>query len=359
MPFPLSRPRYLALMAEAVALAAAERPHPNPRVGALVVDDEGRVLGAGVHTGPGTPHAEPRAIAAAGDGALGATLVVTLEPHDHQSRTPPCTEAIIAAGLSRVVIGAIDPNPRVAGRGVARLRAAGIETMTGVAADEVETNDPGYFHWRRTGRARFVHKAALTLDGQTAAADGTSQWITGVEARSDAHRLRASVDAVMVGAGTVIADDPLLTVRLPERPGFQPRPIVVAGRRPLPPAAAVLGRHPIVFSPVPLDGPGEVVVVPGAGGSADLVAAARILPEMGVLDVLVEGGATLAGSLLRSGLVDQGVWYVAARVAGGIGRAVFDQAFETLSTALDVEITDVRMVGGDVRLDWRPAGRPS
>ncbi|MGH8875215.1 MAG: bifunctional diaminohydroxyphosphoribosylaminopyrimidine deaminase/5-amino-6-(5-phosphoribosylamino)uracil reductase RibD, partial [Acidimicrobiia bacterium] len=230
----------LELMRRAIDLARPNRTHPNPRVGAVVVAPDGTVVGEGAHPGAGLPHAEALALAAAGDAAAGATLYVTLEPCGHHGRTPPCTETVVASGVRRVVVGVTDPDPRVAGAGLARLRATGLEVTVGVLEAEVEALDPAYFHHRRTGLPLVTLKAAITLDGQAAAQDGTSQWITGPEARADAHRLRAEADALMVGAGTLRVDDPLLTVRLDGYEGPQPVPVVVAGRRPLPASARAL-----------------------------------------------------------------------------------------------------------------------
>lgn len=341
-------------MAEAVELASGHRPHPNPRVGATIVDSRGAVVGRGAHERPGTPHAEVLALAEAGPAAAGATLYVTLEPCAHHGRTPPCTEAILASGVVSVVVAVIDPDERVAGAGIARLRQAGVDVEVGVGADLAEALDPGYFHHRRTGRSRVIHKAALTLDGQIAAVDGTSQWVTSEEARRDAHRLRASVDAVMVGAGTLFVDDPRLDVRLEGYEGPQPRPVIVAGTRPLPPRAAIWDRDPLVVAAAPLSAPGEVVIVPGRGGAVDLASALVATGEAGLLDVLVEGGAGISASLWEGGLVDAGVWYLAGKVAGGIGRGVFDRPFAGIADARVVEMTGVTRIGPDLRVEWRP-----
>ena len=339
------------LMREAISLAAGTRPHPNPRVGALVLGPDGLLVGRGTHAGPGFPHAEVLALEEAGDRAAGGTLVVSLEPCDHTGRTPPCTEAVLASGVARVLVGAEDPDPRVAGRGLARLRAAGLDVRSGIEAEGAEALDPGYFHHRRTGRPRVTWKAGLTLDGWAAAADGTSRWITSEESRADGHRLRAAVDAVMVGAGTVLADDPALTVRLPGYSGGQPRPVVVAGRRPLPPEARIWGRHPLVLTPGAADYPGEVVPVPGPDG-VDLAAGLAALGERGLLDVLVEGGPTLAGALLRAGLVDRGVFYLGARLGGGQGKPALVGTFATLSHGRQVRIESTAALGPDVRIEF-------
>lgn len=337
-------------MLEAIRLAAAEHPHPNPRVGALVLDVAGRVVGRGAHAGPGTPHAERLALAEAGDRARGGTVVVTLEPCAHLGRTPPCTDAVIASGVVRVVAGVGDPDQRVAGRGFELLRERGIEIVAGVAAEEVYALDPGYFHHRATGRPLITVKMAATLDGQSAASDGTSKWVTGTAAREDAHRLRAASDAVMVGSGTVIVDDPRLTVRLPGYEGPQPRPVVVAGRSPIPPAAAVFGRDPIVYSALPLDVPAEVVVMPGLDG-VDLDSMVADLGKREFLDVLCEGGATLAGAILRGGLAKRLVVYLAGALAVGMGRPMLDGVFASMDQLTPVEITDVVRLGPDLRVD--------
>lgn len=339
------------LMREAISLARPTRPHPNPRVGALVLDAAGEIVARAAHAGVGEPHAEALALAAAGERAGRGTLVVTLEPCDHTGRTPPCTEAILASGVSRVLVGAVDPDPRVSGRGLARLRSAGLEVRVGIAEVEARALDPGYFHHRRTGRPRVTLKAALTLDGQAAAADGTSQWITSEAARADAHHLRAVADAVMVGAGTLAADDPRLTVRLPGYAGPQPRPVVVAGRRALPSEARLWERRPLVLAPGPLEAPGEVVVVPGAEG-VDLPAGLAALGVRGIVDLLVEGGPTLTGSLWRAGLVDRGVFYLGALVGGGAGLPALAGAFATLGAARAVEIVSAGPVGPDLRVEF-------
>jgi diaminohydroxyphosphoribosylaminopyrimidine deaminase/5-amino-6-(5-phosphoribosylamino)uracil reductase len=344
-------------MSEAIDLAAGALPHPNPRVGAVVIDSAGEVAGRGRHDGgPGNPHAEVLALAAAGERAAGGTIVVTLEPCDHEGRTPPCSAAIRAAGIARVVVGAGDPDERVSGRGIAALRSAGIEVVEGVCAAEVEAMDPGYFHHRRTGRPLVTLKAALTLDGQAAAADGTSQWITSPEAREDAHRLRARVDAVLVGAGTVLADDPRLTARAGgSEAGAQPRPVVVAGSRPLPREAAVFGRDPIVFVPAAVPLPGRVVEMPGPGG-VDLGGVIDHLGSEGIVDLMVEGGPRIAGSLLSGGLVDRLVLYLGARLAAGTGRPGFAGVFGTLADAVPVAIRSVAQVGPDLRIDCSIGG---
>lgn len=344
-------------MRRALALAARARPHPNPRVGAVLLDDTGQPVAEGFHLGPGHDHAERAALSAlAPPFPDGLTMVVTLEPCDHHGRTPPCTEAIIEAGVRRVVVGATDPDTRAQGKGVERLRAAGIDVEVGVLANEVEAADPAYFHHRRTGRARFTLKTAATLDGQTAAADGTSQWITSEEARRDVHLLRAASDAVMVGAGTLRADDPALTVRLEGWTGRQPVGVVVAGAKPLPENRALWQRtDTVVITDRHLDVSAKSLVVPaGRDGLPDLERAAVALADSGHLAVLVEGGSRLAAALWRQRLIDAGVAYLGGRIAGGTGKPMLAGEWATFDESVRVEIGDVRRLGPDVRVEWLP-----
>lgn len=336
-------------MARSLDIARDTYPHPNPRVGAVVVDAKGEPAGEGSHAGPGRPHAEVVALNSAGISARDGTIYVTLEPCVHVGRTPPCVGAIVAAGIRRVVVAAEDPDVRVAGKGMEALRAAGLEVEVGVMADEARALDPGYFHHRRTGRPMVTLKAAATLDGQVAALDGSSQWITDEVARKDAHRLRATADAVMVGAGTLRADDPRLDVRLPEYSGPQPVPVLVAGTRPIPVDARLVARDPIVLSPVAIEGL-DTIVAP-ADGAVDLRLGLEGLGRRGIVDLLVEGGPRLAASLLSENLVDRIVLYLGARVAGGAGKTVFEGEFSTLSQSRRVRITHVGTVGVDVKIE--------
>lgn len=342
---------YEDVMHRAIRLTAETRPHPNPRVGAVVISADGSILSEHAHQAAGRAHAETLALRDAGSAARGATLVVTLEPCNHFGRTSPCTDEIIDAGVARVVVGAIDPDERVSGSGIERLRSAGVEIITGIAEEAVIAADPGYFHHRRTGRPRVLVKLAATLDGQVAAADGTSQWITGIDARRDVHRLRSASDAVVVGAGTLMADDPALTVRLDGYAGPQPRPVLIAGTRSLPENRRVYSREPIVYAPGAADvaPPVELVEVPGDHG-VDLQGALKDLGTRGILDVLVEGGPTLAGSFAEANLVDEYVLYLAGKLALGAGRPMFDRTFVTLADARPVAITDISPVGADVRV---------
>lgn len=340
-------------MARALQLAAAHRTHPNPRVGAVVVTPQGSVVGEGSHTGPGSDHAETLAIRQAGPEARGSALVVTLEPCAHHGRTPPCVDAIIGAGITRVIVGAGDPDERVSGKGIEALLAAGIEVEMSDEPASAEAVDPGYFHHRRTGLPRVTLKYAATLDGSVAASDGSSQWITSPESREDAHLLRSEVDAVVIGAGTLRHDDPLLNVRLEGYDGPQPRPIVVAGQSPLPENARLLHSRPVLIRTH--SGPdwegAESVVVDG-DALPDPVAAARAIADLGYLDVLIEGGPTLASAWWGAGLVSRGIVYIGSKIGGGRGLSPLAGDFAHITNASDVDIVDVRRVGSDVRIEF-------
>lgn len=320
-------------MRQAIDLARSHQPHPNPRVGAVILRPDGSVRSSGAHRDVGMPHAERVAIAAGVE--PGDTLVVTLEPCNHEGSTPPCTDAIIDTGIAKVVVGAVDPDERVSGAGIARLRDAGIDVDLGILAAEVEAMDRAYFHHRRTGRARATLKVASTLDGQVAAADGTSRWITSRAARTEVHRLRAEHDAVLVGIGTVVSDDPALDVRLDGYDGRQPLPVVLTGRRSIPDGARIARRDPLAI---------------GGPSGADPESVVHALPEHGALSVLIEGGPTVSRAFLDAGVVDEIIWYVGARLAGGVGRPAIGGTFETIAGARTLDITDVARVGPDVRI---------
>ncbi len=324
-------------MQQAMELGRAARPHPNPRVGAVIVNRDGHVVGTGNHVEPGTRHAEVIAIEQAGDRSMGSTMYVTLEPCNHWGRTGSCVEAIRTAGIAEVVVAARDPNPNVAGGGVEALVGSGIAVRLLHPTDE--SCDPAYFHYHRTGRPLVTLKAALTLDGSVAALDGTSQWITNEASREDAHRLRAASDAIVVGAGTVRADDPLLTVRLPDYDGAHPLPVVLSGRRGISKDRRILERNPLIAQPNP-------------EGRVDLHVLLEELSARGCFDVLVEGGPTVARSFWEAGLVDRGVFYYGGKMAGGTGRPVVDGPFGTLEQAHSVTIVSVDQLDGDVRLEF-------
>jgi diaminohydroxyphosphoribosylaminopyrimidine deaminase / 5-amino-6-(5-phosphoribosylamino)uracil reductase len=358
-----------AWMARAVALAEGGRgtASPNPMVGAVLVRD-GRVVGEGFHRAAGLAHAEALALAAAGELAAGATCYVTLEPCAHHGRTPPCADALVAAGVTRVVAAVPDPDPRVGGAGLARLLAAGVTVEVGVGGEAAAEQNAAYLTHRRLGRPRITLKAAASLDGKLAAPDGTSQWITGPAARADAHRLRAEADAVCVGAGTALADDPRLTVRLPGWSGRQPLRVLVdaAGRvgaighlfdgeaetlvatTPAVPAAAVdawkaAGAEVLMCEPDP------------TGQLVDLHDLARALGERGVLELLVEGGPRLQASLWAAGLADRLVWYLAPLAIGGAAPGLLGTGAATLADARRLRLASVDHLGDDLRVVAFPA----
>jgi diaminohydroxyphosphoribosylaminopyrimidine deaminase / 5-amino-6-(5-phosphoribosylamino)uracil reductase len=355
-----------AWMARAVALAEGGRgaTSPNPMVGAVLVRD-GRVVGEGFHQAAGRAHAEAAALAAAGADAAGATCYVTLEPCAHHGRTPPCADALVAAGVARVVAAMADPDPRVDGAGLARLRAAGVEVVTGVGAEAATEQNAAYLTHRRLGRPRVTLKAAASLDGKVAAPDGTSQWITGPAARADGHRLRAEADAVLVGAGTALADDPRLTVRLPGHAGRQPlRVLADASGRVGPGGHLFDGEAPTLVATTPAapaaavdawKAAGAEVLIckqdPGGQG-VDLPDLTRGLAARGVLELLVEGGPRLQASLWAAGLADRLVWYLAPLAIGGAGAPglLGGAGAATLADARRLRLASVDRLGDDLRL---------
>jgi len=352
-------------MARALALAERGRGHtsPNPMVGAVLVRD-GKVIGEGWHQAPGQPHAEAVALAAAAAAARGATLYVTLEPCAHTGRTPPCADAVASAGVARVVAALVDPDPRVAGAGFRRLHAAGVELSVGDSADAAAEQNAAYLVHRRLGRPRITCKAAASLDGKVTAADGSSQWITGPAARADAHRLRAESDAVAVGSGTALTDDPGLTARPPNIEVIRPplRVLVdTSGRVPAtarlfspeaPTLVATTGRASAGAREAWVRAGAEVLILPAGPHGVDLVTLVRALGERGVLELMVEGGPTLQASLWAAGLVDRLVWYLAPIVLGGAATPglVPGVVAPTLAAARQLQIAVVRPVGPDLRV---------
>lgn len=310
---------------------------PNPRVGAVVVDRHGAVAGVGHHEGAGTPHAEVVALARAGERAAGSTVYVTLEPCAHTGRTPPCTDALLAAGVARVVYAVPDPSAR-GGGGARRLSEQGVrvEHRPDAAAEELVA---AWAFAVRHGRPWVIWKVAATLDGRAAAADGTSRWISSPEARADSHDLRARCGAVVAGTGTVLVDDPALTARHPDGSLRDRQPWRVAvGRRPVPPTARLRdGSAPTLV--LPTHDPHEVL---------------GELHAREVRQVLLEGGPTLAAAFWRAGLVDEVVAYLAPALLGAGPTAVGDLGIATIGDLARLELTDVRRVGPDVRLTARP-----
>jgi diaminohydroxyphosphoribosylaminopyrimidine deaminase/5-amino-6-(5-phosphoribosylamino)uracil reductase len=334
-------------MARALELArdSGVRKGPNPAVGCVLLGEDGRVLAEGFHRGAGTPHAEAAALAAlwaAGGSAAGATAVVTLEPCAHHGRTPPCADALIDAGVARVVFGQTDPNPVAAG-GASTLRSAGIEVTGGLMAAEAEAINEVWSAASRMGRPVVTWKVAASLDGRIAATDGTSQWITGEAAREQVHELRADVDAVLTGTGTVRSDDPRMTARLAERARPVAQPLrVVMGESEVPSTAAFRSST---------EG-GSLVL-----STRDPSRALATLMSVDVRHVLLECGPRLASAFLRTDLVDRIVWFAAPLLLGGSALAVAqDIGVGTLTDARRWQLREVRSVGSDVRMDFSRAG---
>jgi len=318
------------LMLQAVAAGEKARymASPNPWVGAVIVNERGVVIAEGHTQVPGESHAEIDALRRAGDAARGATMVVTLEPCCHVGRTAPCTDAIIAAGIARVVVGILDPDTRVSGQGVEQLRASGVDVEIGIEENVVRAQLAAYLWHRVTGRPYVVAKVAATLDGAVAMADGSSQWITGEPARRDAHVVRAQSQAIIIGAGTVRSDDPRLTARLDD--------IV------LEPLRVVLGEVP----------PGAKVR-PCLERHGDIGLVLDELGQLEVLQVLVEGGPSTTSAFFEAGLVNHVVWYVAPAFAGGGGTvgALRDLSTPTIKALRRGRVVSVTRIGEDIRVD--------
>jgi len=343
------------------ALELAERglytTTPNPRVGCVIVRG-GEIVAEGWHERAGEPHAEAIALAAAGERARGATAYVTLEPCSHQGRTPPCSEALVGAGIARVVAAMEDPNPLVAGNGLRRLRAVGIESACGLMETQARELNIGFAARMTRGRPWVRMKIAASLDGGTALANGRSQWITGTEARRDGHRWRARACAVLTGIGTVRDDDPRLTVREVET-SRQPARVVVDSRLETPGSARILApgtviaaaRHDAVRGAALSAKGAEIVVIPNASGKVDLAALMRELARRQMNEIHVEAGHRLNGSLLRENLVDELVVYLAPSILGDSARGMFHlPELEALPARYQLEVKDVCIVGADVRI---------
>ncbi|PWG62164.1 bifunctional diaminohydroxyphosphoribosylaminopyrimidine deaminase/5-amino-6-(5-phosphoribosylamino)uracil reductase RibD [Spiribacter halobius] len=347
------------------ALRLAERGRwtcdPNPRVGCVLVRD-GEAVGEGWHERAGGPHAEVLALEAAGAAARGATAYVTLEPCSHYGRTPPCADALIEAGVARVVIGAGDPNPRVGGRGVERLREAGVAVAGGLMAEAAEALNAGFMRRMRGGLPWVRCKVAASLDGRTAMASGESRWITSAAARRDVHRWRAASGAIVTGVDTVIADDPRLTARDVDGPFLAPRRVVLDSHLRTPTEARLLrddggvtllhvGEMPPREQALVRAGAHLQQVAAGDDGRVELTAALRALAADEVNEVLVEAGPTLSGALLQAGLVDELIIYLAPHLMGHEGRPLLALAgLEQMSQRLALTVTDQRRVGEDLRL---------
>jgi len=365
-------------MRRALQLAALGRytAQPNPCVGCVVVQGE-RIVGEGWHRRAGEPHAEPLALQAAGNAARGATVYVTLEPHGYHSRTPPCTAALIGAGVRRVVCAVLDPNPQVHGDGVRQLEAAGIEVVVGLLEAEARELNQGFEKRMVSGMPRVVVKIAASIDGRVALANGASRWITGEVARADVQRLRARAGAVLTGIDTVLSDDPQLTVRDPgiDTLGRQPLRVVLDSRLRMPATARML-REPgetLLFVDAALAAAArsgaaraaDVLGIEQAGGSVcgvaledgrvDLQAVLRELGRRQCNEVLVEAGPTLAGRMLQLGLADELVVYLAPKLLGPDARAMLQlPSIANLRDSLQFKLCGSETLGDDVKLTWRP-----
>lgn len=362
------------LMARAIQLAAKGiyTTEPNPRVGCVLACD-GEIVGEGWHVRAGEGHAEVNALAQAGERARGATAYVTLEPCSHFGKTPPCADALINAGVSRVVAAMQDPNPQVAGQGLARLRAAGIEVDCGLLESDARDLNPGFIKRMQQGLPWVRLKLAMSLDGRTAMASGESQWITGPQARADVQRLRARSGAVISGADSVLLDDSALTVRATElgldaelataAAASQPLRVLIDGRLRVPlqqrlfrevGPVLVVCTDPQQRAADYLAQQIELLTLPGADGKVDLAALLRELAQRGCNEVLVESGAGLAGAFWRAGLVDELIVYMAPRLLGSRARPLLELPFDEMAEAMDLDVTDMRVIGGDWRITARP-----
>lgn len=362
-------------MARALKLAARGlwTTDPNPRVGCVIVRD-GEIVGEGWHEVAGEPHAEIHALQMAKDKAQGATCYVTLEPCCHHGRTPPCTDALIKAGITRVVASNTDPNPLVAKKGIEQLTKAGIAVTTGILSAETEQLNVGFFKRMRHNRPYIRSKLAMSLDGRTAMASGESQWITSQDARRDVQGLRARSSAVMTGAGTVLSDNPKLTVRAEELPLQvstpkiirQPLRVIVDAYLSTPPDASIFAQtgQTLIFTislnetiKEMLEKAGaKVVVLPSINGELDLnVVCEMLATEYQVNELLLETGATLSGAMLRAGLLDEIIIYMAPMLMGNQARGLFHlPQLERLSQHIPLEISDVRAIGKDWRITAHP-----
>ena len=347
-------------MAQALRLAQQGlfSTRPNPRVGCVIVRDE-HAVGEGWHQRAGTPHAEVHALQQAGAQARGATVYVTLEPCAHHGRTPPCADALIDAGVARVVAAMRDPNPQVAGRGLARLQAAGIAAECGLMEEAARELNLGFVSRMTRARPWVRLKAAASLDGKTALNNGVSQWITGPAARADVQQWRARSCAILTGVGTVLADDPQMNVREIAMPR-QPLRVVVDSRLRTPPGAKIIAGGGVLIASALDDqakiqalrqAGADVAVLPGSDGRVDLARLITLLAEREVNELMVEAGATLNGALLAAGLVDELVLYLAPMLLGDAARGLFTlPALSRMDERKNLALRDVRQVGTDMRV---------
>lgn len=365
----MANSRDVSFMLKALALGEKARisAPPNPWVGCVLVKND-KIIGEGFSEPAGDRHAEVVAIANATESTIGATAYVTLEPCSHTGRTPPCTNALVKAGISRVVVAVTDPDVRVAGNGLAMLRQAGVDVMVGVCASEVEASLAPYLHQRKTLKPYNILKMALSVDGRCAASDGTSRWISSEQARENAHRLRAESQAILVGAGTAITDNPQLTVRLEDI--YLPNPplrVVVdsRGRLNTPSHLLDISKAPTLIATsdlCPLDVQKrwldlgvEVAILPYHGKGIDLEALLQLLGKRGIIQLLTEGGSNLHSSLLQEGLCDRLIIYFGACVLGDRGKPAFDQLpIASMKETIRLKLIDIMQCGDSIRVDYTP-----
>lgn len=356
------------MMKRAITLArkGVGKTAPNPAVGCVIVKD-GVIIGEGWHRKAGTPHAEIHALQQAGASARGADLYVTLEPCSHFGKTPPCADAVIAAGVARVFVGMIDPNPKVSGAGIERLRTANVEVIAGLLETECRELNLPFIKQVTTGLPYVTMKSAMTLDGKTASLSGESKWITCESSRRLVHRLRATVDAVMTGSGTLLADDPQLTVRMAN--GKNPVRIVVDSSLKTPVNCRLMNeahKIPVIIAAIrgeeakiaALTAKGaEVLFCSGKGGAVDLHDLLRKLGARGIQSILLEAGERLCCEMLRSSLIDRFLLFYAPKILGGDGKGLFSGYGEPLmSDSLPLTIAKVSKVGCDILVEAYPEG---
>lgn len=354
---------YMTIALE-LAASAKGKTNPNPLVGAVIVKD-GAIVGTGLHRKAGEPHAEVHAFRMAGEHAKGATLYVTLEPCSHFGKTPPCANLVKESGVKRVVVAMQDPNPSVAGRGINLLREAGIEVEVGVLEEQAIRLNERFIHNMLAARPFVISKFAMTLDGKIATASGHSQWITGEDARADVHELRDEVDAILVGVGTVLKDNPALTTRLKERQGKNPIRIILDRTLRTPIDAQIVNTEIARTIIVTAEGNEdlaakydavEFVYVPVVDGNLDLHVTLSELYKLGITDVLVEGGGMINASFLRANLIDKFFVYIAPKVLGGKQSITpfTGNDVETIDAAMVLSYEEVEKIGEDLRITAYP-----
>ena len=355
------------MMRRALSLArrGIGRTSPNPAVGCVIVSGSA-VVGEGWHRKAGTPHAEVHALRQAGEEARGADVYVTLEPCSHHGKTPPCADALVAAGVARVFVGMVDPNPRVCGQGIDRLEAAGIEVMSGILESDCRKINKPFVKHVTTGMPFVILKSAMTMDGKTATDSGDSRWITNEKSRRYVHKLRAEVDAVMVGVGTVLADDPQLTARIPG--GRDPLRVVVDSNLRTPATARMLTQESDAASLIATVSRDEermtglrsagagILHCASHGGRVDLMDLLARLGARGVQSVLIEGGSELAGEALRAGAIDKFLFFYAPKLLGGEGGyGLFGgPSVGRMTEAFGLKTEAVRRFGGDIMVEAYP-----